>query len=383
VKSEPIIEIAFGQGGNDAFHLGAGWSGDEPGFRWTIGGRSEVWLNHPGSASDMILELDVSPFVVASSLPAQRFRVRLRDKLIADTALTGPCKLGFQVPASVLADAAPLRFVFDHPDARRPADFGNEGDGRQLAVCFRRLLLSPILGHAEGTNAEPIPGLSAADIGALTGSPAVQFMQRFESLGDNCEFGLVQRRCGAEPLGLLRFANLELRQLLHGLELGFEGLGDRAGLEFWLSEGARREYVIRDRRYALVFHTFLYQGEVSEDELLEKQSRRLGFLVRKLLQDLENGEKIFVCKRNIPLTAPEILALHAALNRFGRNTLLWIVSADDNHSAGAVDQILPGLLRGYVARFAPYENAHDLSLEPWLSVCVNAARLVADNVLAT
>ena len=277
---------------------------------------------------------------------------------------------------SALTDTAPLRFVFDHPDARRPADFGNEEDVRQLAVCFRRLLLSPILGHLDTTRADPIPGLTAADIGALTGSPAVQFMQRFESLGDNCEFGLVQRRCGAEPLGLLRFANLELRQLLNGLELRFEGLGERAGLEFWLSDGARREYVVRDRRYALVFHTFLYQGEISEDELLEKQSRRLGFLVRKLLQDLENGEKLFVCKRNIPLTESEILALHAALKRFGSNTLLWVVPADDDHPAGCVDQILPGLLRGYVDRFAPYENAHDLSLEPWLSVCVNAAKLV-------
>lgn len=96
MKSEPVIEIEFGEGGNDALHLGAGWSGDEPGYRWTIGGRSEVWLNHPGSVSDLILELDVSPFVVAPSLPAQRLQVRLRDTLIADTALTGPCKLGFR-----------------------------------------------------------------------------------------------------------------------------------------------------------------------------------------------------------------------------------------------------------------------------------------------
>ncbi len=383
MKSEPVIEIEFGEGGNDALHLGTGWSGDEPGFRWTIGGRSEVWLNHPGSMLDLILELDVSPFVAAPSLPEQRLRVRLHDTLIADTALTGPCKLGFRVPASALTASAPLRFIFDHPDARRPADFGNEGDLRQLAVCFRRLLLSPILGQTDASSAQPILDLRAADIGALTGSPAVQFMQRFESLGDNCEFGLVQRRCGAEPLGLLRFANLELRQLLHGLDLRFEGLGEHGGLEFWLSDGARREYVIRDRRYSLVFHTFLYQGEVSEDELLEKQSRRLGFLVRKLLQDLESGEKILVCKRNIPLMESEILALHAALNRFGRNTLLWVVLADDDHPAGGVDKILPGLLRGYVDRFAPYENAHDLSLEPWLSVCVNAAKLVAGEALVT
>ena len=34
--------------------------------------------------------------------------------------------------------------------------------------------------------------------------PLDQLMLRFEALGDNCELGLVQRRAGAEPLGLLR-----------------------------------------------------------------------------------------------------------------------------------------------------------------------------------
>jgi len=31
---------------------------------------------------------------------------------------------------------------------------------------------------------------------------------QFESIGDNCELGLVQRRAGSEPLGLLRFARV-------------------------------------------------------------------------------------------------------------------------------------------------------------------------------
>jgi hypothetical protein len=50
------------------------------------------------------------------------------------------------------------------------------------------------------------------------------------SLGDNCEFGLVQRRGGAEPLGLLRFASIflpieiRLEKLAAVLERKFEGL---------------------------------------------------------------------------------------------------------------------------------------------------------------
>src|SRR5690242_4928537 len=37
-----------------------------------------------------------------------------------------------------------------------------------------------------------------------------QLLRKFESLGDNCEFGLVQRKAGIEPVYLLRFAGFEI-----------------------------------------------------------------------------------------------------------------------------------------------------------------------------
>ena len=43
---------------------------------------------------------------------------------------------------------------------------------------------------------------------------------------------------------------------------------------------------------------------------------------------------------------------------------------------GMVEILLPGLLRGYVDRFAPSENAHELSLEAWTTVCETAWRAV-------
>jgi hypothetical protein len=196
---------------------------------------------------------------------------------------------------------------------------------------------------------------------------------------------LVQRRCDAEPLSLLRFSNFALEHLLLGLQTGFDGVGDLARLEFWL-DGPRREYVIRDKRLALTFHTFQYEGEVDETTLLTRQSARLRFLQRKLLEDLGNGEKIFVCKRNAPTADQEILGVHAALSRHAHNTLLWVVQADTLHAPGSVERLMPGLLKGYIDQFAPYDNAHDLSFEVWLEICANAARLVqeqhSDSVVA-
>ena len=36
---------------------------------------------------------------------------------------------------------------------------------------------------------------------------------------------------------------------------------------------------------------------------------------------------------------------------------------------------MPGLMKGYIDRFAPEDNAHDLSFDGWLRVCVNACVL--------
>jgi hypothetical protein len=51
-----------------------------------------------------------------------------------------------------------------------------------------------------------------------------------------------------------------------------------------------------------------------------------------------------------------------------------MVPADAAHPSGTVEMLLPGLLRGYVDRFAPSENAHDLSLSAWTDVCEAAWR---------
>jgi hypothetical protein len=94
------------------------------------------------------------------------------------------------------------------------------------------------------------------------------------------------------------------------------------------------------------------------------------------MDDVAAGEKIFVIKRTPPLRPEEILPLYAVLNETGRNWLLWMVPSDPAHPPGTVEVLLPGLLRGYIDRFAPLENAHDLSLDAWTAVCGTAWRAV-------
>jgi hypothetical protein len=351
---ERILSLTFGKEGTEANHLGGGWSGPEPGSRWMVGPGSELWLEHPGQGHDLILEFEIGVITGPENAPAQRLVVGARDKGIAQISVSHGGTLGFHIPAALVDTPGPVRLVFLHPDCRRPMDLHGGTDDRQLSFSARSLRLYRVL-------ARPAPAAAPAV------SPE-EMIARFESLGDNCEFGLVQRKMGAEPLGLLRFSFIELPLLLRGLRCGFDGLGDPATVEV-TAEGKDNEYVVRESVYGMTYHTFQYADQLSLDTVREQQATRLSFLRRKLMEDIANGEKIFVLKRFPPLRPEEILPIYTALNEIGSNWLLWMVPSDPAHPSGTLEVLLPGLLRGYLDRFAPHENAHDLSLRAWTSVC--------------
>jgi hypothetical protein len=93
------------------------------------------------------------------------------------------------------------------------------------------------------------------------------------------------------------------------------------------------------------------------------------------VDELGEGDKIFVYKRNAPVTDEEVLPLLMALRRRGDNTLLWVVPTERNRPAGSVEVMMPGLLKGYMDRFAPEDDAYDFSFENWMKVCANALAL--------
>ena len=69
--------------------------------------------------------------------------------------------------------------------------------------------------------------MSAPDFSHLAQRPELEpLMRQVESLGINCELGLVQRHCLAEPLGLFRFAYTPLEGLVAALHQDFAGIGD-------------------------------------------------------------------------------------------------------------------------------------------------------------
>lgn len=372
--------IRFGGDGNDRNYLGSGWSGDEPGYRWMVGERSELWLEHPGPGTAYVLDLLIEPFTHRPELPYQRLVLRIRGREVLRAALDQGGSFGCIIPPEALAGEGPVRLELEHPDARAPASFGGHGDDRALALSVRRLHLAAVGGTAAGT-VQGRGGLPPAGVVARAGIPASELVTRFESLGDNCEFGLVQRRCGAEVLSLLRFAYISMPMLLRALDERFAPIGDPAGLRVALDGGGDggagkpREYIVHDASYDLTYHTWQLEHETEAATLASKQPARQRFLARKLLGDLEDGEKIFVLRRNPPPRLAEALAVYAAINRIARNRLLFIDLPHDRRPAGTVEEIIPGLYRGTIDRLAPDENAHDMSLDCWVEILVNTWRM--------
>ena len=190
-------------------------------------------------------------------------------------------------------------------------------------------------------------------------------LRAFESLGDNCEFGLVQSSLGVEQLGFFRFNSVSADALLRVIETGFADFENFAGPD--IEVACNDELIVHIPDYGFRYHTFYRRGDVDVDELRRQQTRVVRFLARKFRDDLRAAEKIFI-RKSATASFEEIAALHAALRRHGDTTLLWVTLAKDKGQAGEVEMLGPRLLKGYMDRFSAYNDATASSFA-WFAVC--------------
>ena len=226
-------------------------------------------------------------------------------------------------------------------------------------------------------------GAAEGTAGTNTGGEAGELLMRFESLGgadrQGCEFGLLQRDAGAEPLGLLRWSSIEPDELVLALQEKFVGIGEpeQTVIEVHPS-GHSEEYVTHDTRYGMLMHTGMSPDSIAKDKAMGVFGRRLQFLANKLIGDLEAGEKIFVYRMvTRDLTYSEVHRLHAAVRSYGDGKLLYVRYEDADHPNGTVELVKPGLLIGYIDRFAFDRSGKRLgsATASWLTLCRQAFAL--------
>jgi hypothetical protein len=98
-------------------------------------------------------------------------------------------------------------------------------------------------------------------------------------------------------------------------------------------------------------------------------------LKAKLIDDLRAGDKIFVFKITArDLTEAELARLHAAMRRYGDNTLLYVAYANESKPNGHVEVRAPGLLVGYIDRFATGRRGETFgpATVSWTALCRRA-----------
>ena len=221
--------ISFGKRGHSDEVIGSGWSFQEAACRWMTGGFSEFALQMPAEsdAVDFIFMLRVTPHTANGQIDFQRCTVVCGAETVADVKLVLSSWIGFRISAEAMVSNK-LAIVFVHPDAASPEKFGISPDSRELAIAVHEAVLLPV------TEADELMGWRGRTGRFVSSDWRAQALvpdwkkiaSKFQSMGQDCEFGCVQRQCEAEPLGLFRFGATQLHGLIQCLRNEFSELTD-------------------------------------------------------------------------------------------------------------------------------------------------------------
>ena len=346
--------------------LGGTWSRVDGHPALLAGQRASITLPLPGRPMHARLSLDVTGLAVP-----RRLRVSV-DGWTVGTSRIGPehrqgVRLDYWIPAEALRAGAPqageVTIGLDTaPATLEPA----------AAMLLTRMALD--LGPA-------LPEMADDD------GDGAALMARFESLGEDCEFGFVQRHFGIEPLGLFRFAGAgHMRNLLRLIETDLHGLGEPGSLSARLLNAVLYrlpepplvipEFFMTDERLGFIFHTFRGPEQETEAEAIAANEQKLRYLKRKFIEDLEDGEKIWLLKDGSRGDLNEAFAFLDALQRKGPNRLFWVTRAVEGRPSGSVEWIAPNLLRGYSG--GSHHDAQVFDAGLWLRLCRNARSTFAE-----
>ena len=375
--------LTFGAGGNAQAYQREGWSMPEGGFTWASGTQCSLALPCPVECGALELELEIDPFIRVPEVPRQRLAVFIGSTLLGTDILDRATTLCLDIPQDSGGGTGTLHLTLKYPDAAIPASLGLSEDARRLALMVRSVRLletpaaPPVLPRslAPLRMSEPTPEALDDAVRMRTGLGTIDLLRGFESLGHNCEFGLMQRDLDAEPLGLLRFGGIEPASLFAGLDCAFHGIGDPHGLS--LESGrmnGRDEYLVRDAQFGVRIHTGQFLDEVPPEAVdIFRMARHLAFLQRQFAEVLREASRIFVLHHPGLHDRARARPILNRLRGHGDNALLY-VTEHPTAPPGTVVVEQSHLFHGYIDRLVPMNEASKINLGAWVSLCANAYR---------
>ncbi len=288
--------------------------------------------------------------------------------------------------------------VLDVHDRRRDSDGLVPHYGHSFGEAARRsrfLLVEPVglrnwdfasavfcVEYADGGSISwPIGSIFQRPQASDFNADEASLIMSFESVGDNCEFGLVQRLVGQERLSFLRYAGVgDIFALAEGIAGGLALFNEPDCISI-SSHG--NEWIADVPALQLNFHTGRSVASISAEQIRQQETRKLAFMAQKFIDDCESAEKIFVYRvhrdaRGGPDGTRGMDAIHDALRRHGPAKLLWVNEADLEHSAGTLVEVREGLYRGWIDHLAPHSNAFDYRPRSWLDLLARARVRMSD-----
>ena len=166
-----------------------------------------------------------------------------------------------------------------------------------------------------------------------------------EGLGNNCEFGIVQRHFSCDPPGLFRNVGfLSPDTIINAIEHDLEGLFDDGNYDFTLPEGWK-DWRIDSQ--GLMFHAGIPADITLDSEDWTRKSREAlqahRLLKRMFREELRKGEKIFVYRQKQIIALDDVRRLHAAIRKYGPGWLLNVVE-DPSKPKGTIEDLGDGLI---------------------------------------
>ncbi|MBT8543371.1 hypothetical protein G6730_00035 [Polynucleobacter paneuropaeus] len=195
--------------------------------------------------------------------------------------------------------------------------------------------------------------------------------ERTVSLGIDCEFGFVQRIMGKEPMSLFRWGTLPLEKLIELLNERFDGFASDNLCHLELSNTMEHyEYWFHDQTYQMQAHTFYNPKNIDIAEtkisLLHKIQAHFLFLARKLEDDLEDCDKIFVYKSRNKLQSSQIDALSGALSKYADNMLLVVMPRLPGEPCFEV--LSSSLVIGRICKYWDGASLNSIDVEAWAEI---------------
>jgi hypothetical protein len=208
-----------------------------------------------------------------------------------------------------------------------------------------------------------------------TGMAVVDLVQKFESWGRDCEFGLVQRALGAEPNDLFRFSDPTPEVLVDLIRDDFAHYGEKCYVALD-EQKPRGEWFFVDHDTRTSRHSHIFDGDMPKENVQEIALFWARLLRAKTAREIAAGQKIYIIKSSQgDLTQNAVTEVAKALRSKGPSWLLWV---QVGVPVGQCEIVFDGLMRARIDRLCRPGHEYEFSVAGWLEVVCEAWQSLHD-----